>query len=159
MRQRTTLIVTGAVAASLVVLVIISGFLRGQRHHDETPGEHEQEHAPAAEENHKSEPPALSGKVEDGVRVVVMIARQFQFDPNRIVVAEAETVRLELTNADVTHGIGIPDLEINRTLEPGKTESITFQAPAPGSYPFFCTVYCGEGHADMHGEIVVVAAE
>lgn len=98
----------------------------------------------------------LSGVLEDGTRVVKMTARRFAFDPDRIVVTEGEAVRLEVTSTDVAHGIMIHEMDINRTLEPNKTETIAFTAGKPGTYHFHCSVMCGEGHGRMRGEMVVL---
>ena len=110
---------------------------------------------------HHQQPPEmrLSGSVVDGVRVIGMKARRFEFDPSTIAVRQGEKVRLEVTSEDVTHGIVIDSHDIARKLEPGKTEAVTFTAGAPGHYRFRCSVYCGRGHNDMHGELVVLDHE
>lgn len=112
----------------------------------------EQEHAakPAAEDQ-------LSGSLIEGERVVRMRARRFEFLPSQIIVKEGERVRLEIISEDVTHGIEISSYGVNRKLEPGKTEIIMFTADKPGRHHFHCSVYCGEGHGKMHGELIVLA--
>ena len=100
--------------------------------------------------------PSLSGALEDGTRVIRMTARRFAFDPDLIVVTEGEAIRLEVTSTDVTHGIMIHEMDITRTLEPNKTETIAFTAGKPGTYHFHCSVMCGEGHGRMKGEMVVL---
>ena len=69
---------------------------------------------------------------------------------------QGESVRLEITSEDVSHGIGIEDYDIDRQLEPGKTEVVTFTADKTGQHHFHCSVYCGAGHNDMHGTLVVL---
>ncbi len=101
----------------------------------------------------------LSGNLEDGVRVVEITARQFEFAPSRIVVRHGETVRFEITSQDVMHGFGIATLEIEETLPPHETVTIEFTADDPGIHHFHCTVYCGEGHDQMYGEILVLELE
>ena len=56
------------------------------------------------------------------------------------------------------HGIGIEGYDINRKLPPNETQVIEFTAGKPGKHPFHCSVYCGKGHADMQGELVIVAS-
>jgi nitrosocyanin len=97
-----------------------------------------------------------SGELVDGVRVVEVAARKFEFDPATIVVREGERVRLKVTSKDVTHGIGIEAYNIDRKLEPGRSETIEFTADKAGRHHFYCTVYCGSGHGDMHGLLVVL---
>jgi len=98
----------------------------------------------------------LSGSLVEGERVIRLRARRFEFIPNEIVVGQGEKVRLEITSEDVTHGIEILRYGLNRKLEPGKTEVITFTADEPGRHHFHCSVYCGEGHDKMHGGLVVL---
>ena len=98
----------------------------------------------------------LSGTLKNGQRVIEIKARQFEFEPSRIIVKKGETVRLEVTSEDVTHGISIEAFDINRELKPAKTETITFTANKAGQFHFHCSVYCGKGHSDMHGELIVL---
>lgn len=112
-------------------------------------GDHGQHDHAAASEN-------LSGNLQDGVRVVQITASRFKFEPNRVVVAPGEKVRLEVTSTDVPHGIMIHDLNIDRRLEPNKTETIDLTADKAGTFHFHCSVWCGEGHDLMHGELVVL---
>jgi nitrosocyanin len=100
----------------------------------------------------------LSGKVVDGVRVVEVAARQFEFDPATIEVREGEQVRLDVTSQDVTHGFAIEELGIDEALPPHETKTIEFTADKAGTYVFRCSVYCGKGHNDMKGQLVVRAA-
>lgn len=99
-----------------------------------------------------------SGQVQDNVRVIKVEAQKFVFIPNTIVVVSGEQVRLEVTSTDVTHGIAIPALNIDRKLEPNRTEIITFTAGAEGSYPFHCSVFCGLGHFGMNGRLEILPA-
>ena len=89
------------------------------------------------------------------VREIRVTARQWEFDPNPIKVKLGEKVRLIVKSEDVTHGMAIPEFGINEVLPPGKEVVIEFQATKKGTFPFFCSVACGEGHAGMRGSLVV----
>jgi len=116
------------------------------------------------EDEHEAEGPGpvpespgeLSGEVADGVRVVKVTAHKFMFMPDRIVVKAGEPVRLEVTSTDVAHGMDIEGMEIDVELPPNETQNIEFTPEEPGTYHFHCSVYCGEGHEDMHGTLIVV---
>lgn len=84
-----------------------------------------------------------------------MIARQWEFDPPVITVNEGDTVRLIIRSVDVTHGIAIPQFGINRQLMAGQTTTIQFVADKAGTYTFFCSVFCGAGHSEMKGTLIV----
>jgi cytochrome c oxidase subunit II len=98
----------------------------------------------------------LSGTIENGQRVVQITARKFEFIPNVIVVKKGESIKLEITSKDVTHGFKIEKYNIERRLEPNKTEVISFIADKAGKFNFHCTVFCGVGHLGMKGKLIVV---
>ena len=112
-------------------------------------GNHAEHGGPATSEN-------LSGNVQDGVRVVQITASRFKFEPDKVVVVQGEKVRLEVTSTDVPHGIMIHEMNIERKLEPNKTETIDLTADKAGTLHFHCSVWCGQGHDKMHGELVVL---
>jgi heme/copper-type cytochrome/quinol oxidase subunit 2 len=97
--------------------------------------------------------------LENGVRVVKVEAKKYEFVPKQIVVRLGEQVRLEVTSTDVTHGLAIPEYKIDRKLEPGKAEMITFTADKAGSFAFDCSVFCGLGHGEMEGRLEVLPAK
>ena len=96
-----------------------------------------------------------SGKLENGVRIIIAKAFQFDFDPNPIIVNQGERVKIVMTSADVTHGFALPEYNINVPLPAGRPTTIEFVADKPGTFPFLCSVYCGSGHGSMKGTLVV----
>jgi len=187
MRQKKVLWVTIGAAVVLVIVLVGFGLLKhshgpttvgpagheghnhgiGKSQASTRPHAEEEEYGPDKSTDHMrrkhdghdegAEKLALSGILKDGVRVVKMTARQFEFIPNKVVVKQNEKVRLEVTSEDVQHGIVIEEYDINRTVNPGKTETIIFTADKPGKHHFHCSVYCGEGHSEMHGELLVLS--
>lgn len=113
---------------------------------------HKHDEIGVSESMHEQTP---TGTLSDGVRSVTIKARKFEFAPATVVVKQGEKVRLRVTSEDVTHGIGIADFEIDKKLPPNETVVIEFTADKPGTHHFHCSVYCGKGHGDMHGELVV----
>lgn len=86
------------------------------------------------------------------VRVVM---KKYRIEPAEIRVKSGTTVELDVTTADVQHGLDIPALGIKESVQPGKTTIITFRAPAKGEYRMACGVICGPHHEDMMGKVVV----
>ncbi|PNX45912.1 MAG: hypothetical protein BV456_12990 [Thermoplasmata archaeon M8B2D] len=84
-----------------------------------------------------------------------MIAKQWEFDPSTIEVNQGDTVLLHITSTDVDHGIALPAFGVEEHLNPGETVDVQFVADKKGTYTFFCDVYCGPGHKDMTGTLVV----
>lgn len=120
------------------------------QHMDE--GEHEEEGPGSVPDD----PGELSGEVMDGVRVVKVTAHRFMFMPDRIVVKVGQPARLEVTSTDVTHGMEIEGMDIDVKLPPNETQQIEFTPEQAGTFHSHCSVYCGEGHQDMHGELIVI---
>lgn len=100
--------------------------------------------------------PAPSTEVVNGVteRTFHVGVRQFEWDPRIIRAKQGELVRLVIHNADVKHGLVIPDLGVNEDIPP-EGAVIEFMASKKGTFTFFCSVYCGEGHMEMQGSIVI----
>ena len=84
-----------------------------------------------------------------------MTANDFKFDPSTITVNKGDKVKIKVTSTDVNHGISIPDYGISQKVDVGKTETIEFIADKSGEFTFFCNVFCGSGHKEMKGKLIV----
>lgn len=109
-----------------------------------------------------STPAAMPEIQSDGVRTFNITARQFEFDisPAPFVVNQGDTVTLNVTSADVTHGFLLERYaEGNFNGIPrGTTRTHQFVANTPGTFTFICTIStCGEGHSAMNGIFTVTA--
>lgn len=100
-------------------------------------------------------PPPTPEPTVASLRVIRIIAKQWEWQPREIRVRKGERVALEITNADVPHGINIPEFNVNKTLAPGRTERVEFTATKVGRFDFVCSVFCGQGHRDMRGVLIV----
>jgi len=76
-------------------------------------------------------------------------ASRFSYAPDVIRVNKGDSVKIIIDNTDTLHGIRIPDLDLRAN------EVIEFTADEIGEFDFFCTNYCGEGHGEMGGKIIV----
>lgn len=91
-------------------------------------------------------------------RVIEVVARRFAFEPAEIEVVAGETVRLLVRSADGPHGFEIRPLKVKKEIPRGNTPvAIEFTPSSPGRFPIACSEYCGQGHDDMKGTLVVVA--
>jgi len=88
-------------------------------------------------------------------RVVHVTAKKFAFSPAVIELKLGEPVVLELTSLDRRHGFAVPLLKLDETIEPGKTLRLRVVPERAGTYDFHCSLFCGSGHEDMEGRIVV----
>ena len=83
-------------------------------------------------------------------------ARQFSYNVSSFTVTRGVLVRLLLTSVDVVHGFGITEYNINVKIPVGSVTKVEFIASKVGSFEYFCTVFCGTGHANHRGIMYVV---
>ncbi len=97
-------------------------------------------------------PAAPAAKPE---RVVHITAKRFEFSPATIELKVGEPVILELSSLDRKHGFRAEDLHIDAVIVPGKPTRVRLVPDRAGTFTFHCSVFCGSGHEDMTGQIVV----
>ena len=89
-------------------------------------------------------------------KVFEVVATRFAFAPDRIEVTQGDMVRLVVTSADGVHGVGIKKFKVDKKVpRGGEPVTIEFVASEAGSFPIVCSEYCGKGHDDMKGTLVV----
>jgi cytochrome c oxidase subunit 2 len=106
----------------------------------------------AAAMSNQQDPAAASAP-----RTIEIVAKRFGFEPARVEVTEGERVRLVVKSGDGVHGVEIKKVKINKKVPRGGEVTIEFVAPGPGEFPILCSEYCGDGHEDMKGMLVVAA--
>ncbi|MBI2546420.1 cupredoxin domain-containing protein [Candidatus Woesearchaeota archaeon] len=92
------------------------------------------------------------------VKEFEITAKRWEFIPSTIEVNKGDRVRLKVTSIDVTHGMALPDFGVESVrLPPNETQTIEFVADKTGTFNpgMICTVFCGSGHSDMKGSIIV----
>jgi cytochrome c oxidase subunit 2 len=93
-------------------------------------------------------------------RVIEVVAKKFAFVPSRIEVTEGETVRLVVRSADGMHGLQIKKFKVAEEIPRGsEAVTIEFTANAVGEFEIACTAFCGKGHEEMRGKLVVLPRE
>jgi cytochrome c oxidase subunit 2 len=80
----------------------------------------------------------------------------FSFTPEVIRVHRGEWVTLEIASLDRRHGFNLHDFGIRTDVDPGKPARVRFLADKVGTFTFHCDVYCGDGHEEMSGQLIVV---
>ncbi len=111
------------------------------------------------------------------VREFDIKARQYAYQPERIVVNRGDEVRIRLASLDVVHGFYLEGHDIDALIEPGtpvgekwatfkfrkpsegreysQVEEIVFKADRPGKFRYRCSHTCGTMHPFMQGELIV----
>ena len=88
-------------------------------------------------------------------RVVKVVAQRFTYNPHEIVLKKGQSVVLEFTSLDFMHGFSIPDLNVRADLPPGTVTKVHIKPEKEGVYDFLCDNFCGSGHEEMSGRIIV----
>lgn len=104
-------------------------------------------------------------------REVLITARQYAFEPHRIVVDAGDKLRLRLASQDVVHGLFLEGHDLEAEIRPGKltflarrpsagegfreVEEVEITTSRPGKYRYRCSISCGTLHPFMQGELVV----
>ena len=90
-------------------------------------------------------------------RVIKVIAKKFVFVPNEIRMKQGETVTLAFSAPEVPMGFNLADFGVRTDIVPGKVAMLEFTADKAGSFTFLCDVFCGSGHEEMSGTLIVSA--
>jgi cytochrome c oxidase subunit II len=76
---------------------------------------------------------------------------------NALHVPVNRAVELTMGSEDVIHSLSIPAFRTKQDVVPGRFTTEWFRATRVGAYDFYCTEYCGAGHADMRGKVYVLS--
>ena len=88
-------------------------------------------------------------------RVIRISAKKFEFTPSEITLKKDEPVVLELTTTDEIMGFKCTAFALRTDIVPGKVVQLRVVPGQVGKFTFFCDVFCGEGHEDMAGYLIV----
>ena len=88
-------------------------------------------------------------------RVIDIVARKFEFLPDEIRAKKGETVTLRLTAPEVAMGFNLADFKQRADIVPGRVAMLRLTPDKAGRFFFLCDVFCGSGHEDMSGVLIV----
>ena len=88
-------------------------------------------------------------------QVIQITAKRFEYSPSEITLKKGVPVVLEFTSLDRAHGFLVPQLKLRADIKPGETTRVRIVPDRTGTFPFHCDNFCGSGHEDMTGEIIV----
>ena len=103
--------------------------------------------------------PAAARQAEEP-RTIEVIARRYTFEPATIEAVEGERLRILVKSGDGLHGFEIKKFKVSKEIPRGaEPVVIEFTASEAGTFPILCSAFCGDGHGDMKGTLVVSARE
>jgi cytochrome c oxidase subunit 2 len=88
-------------------------------------------------------------------QVIKIVAKKFDYTPNVIQLKKGVPVVLEFTTLDIIMGFKVTDLGIRTDIVPGKVSRVRVVPDKVGTFTFVCDIFCGSGHEDMTGTIIV----
>ena len=94
---------------------------------------------------------------EPATTEIAVAASKFQFTPDTVKAKAGKPITFVLTSFDRIHGFKMPAFGIRTDIVPDQETRLTLTPPAPGKYAFFCDVFCGDGHEEMGGTLIVEA--
>ena len=122
-------------------------------------------------------PLTVSSATDNQTRTFNIKARQYAYDPGRIIVNQGDEVHIRLVSMDVVHGFFLEGHDIDALIEPGVpvegewpkfkmrrpsegkeysvVEEIVFKADRRGKFRYRCSHTCGTMHPFMQGELIV----
>jgi cytochrome c oxidase subunit II len=95
------------------------------------------------------------GSASPTEKVVKLTAKKFEYSPSEITVKKGEPVVLEISSEDVKHGFNLPNFGVRLDVKPGAVNRVRFIPDKAGRFTFHCDVFCGDGHEDMDGTLIV----
>lgn len=100
---------------------------------------------------------SMARLVQAGTNEVRISAKKFEFNPAEVRLKLGQPVVLVLTSEDRIHGFKVPDLGLRAEIVPGQETRVALTPEKAGQIVFFCDVFCGDGHEEMGGMLIVEA--
>jgi cytochrome c oxidase subunit II len=94
-------------------------------------------------------------KLDDNTYQIFYVARMWGFEPAEVTLPAGSEVDIFLSSADVVHGFHIEKKALNMMAVPGAVNMQTLKFTEPGIYKIVCHEYCGTGHQNMQGQIII----
>ncbi len=96
---------------------------------------------------------------------VLVVAKQWMWktqqsngraEINELHVPLGRPTKLLMTSQDVIHSFFVPAFRLKQDVLPDRYTTLWFTPTRVGEFRFFCSQYCGMGHASMIGRVVVM---
>jgi cytochrome c oxidase subunit 2 len=82
-----------------------------------------------------------------------------QHEINALHIPVGRAIQLIMTSEDVIHDFSVPAFRLKHDVLPARYETLAFTATRAGTYPLYCTQFCGLDHSHMTGEVVALPPE
>jgi nitrosocyanin len=99
--------------------------------------------------NKKAEANGAASSGTSGGATVNLVAKDFQFEPTTITATAGKPVTVTIKNeGQAEHNFSIESLKVDKDIEKGESQTVTFTPTQSGQVQFFC-----EYHKNSHGMV------
>lgn len=91
-----------------------------------------------------------TGDADDDIRTISITAKRWEYLPNTVTVKKGEKVKLVITDSDTKHGAKFDTMVVTEV-----DGGVMLDTSTVGTFTFSCPTFCGEGHKEMKGTVVV----
>jgi cytochrome c oxidase subunit 2 len=147
----------GVVAMATVTIIMLAIIYAGVVHHINPPSNIETIDPKTLHLTGEFTEDNLGTRVETSGQITSrVVATQFAFQPQCLVVPENRPVTLRFASPDVIHGILVTGTNVNTMIVPGFVSQVHTVFTKTGDLLMPCHEYCGLGHSQMWATVRVV---
>ena len=88
-------------------------------------------------------------------QLVKLTVKKFEYAPSEVRVKKGVPVVIEVTSLDRLHGFSLPAFGLRGDVVPGQVTRVEFTPDKAGSYVYLCDIFCGDGHEEVNGTLIV----
>jgi cytochrome c oxidase subunit 2 len=88
---------------------------------------------------------------------VSVAASKFEFTPDTVKAKVGQPLTFVLTSLDRIHGFKLPEFGVRTDIIPDQETRLTITPTKAGQFGFLCDIFCGDGHEEMAGTLIVEA--
>jgi cytochrome c oxidase subunit 2 len=149
---RWTIVVTGTITV-IMVAILYAGIV----HHINPPSNIETVDPKTLHLTGEFTEENLGTSIDAGGQITArMVATQFAFQPQCILLPANKRVTLRFASPDVIHGILVTGTNVNTMIVPGYVSQVHTVFTRTGDLLMPCHEYCGLGHSQMWATVRVV---
>ena len=145
-----------AVVSAIVTVIMLAIIYAGLVHHINPPSNIETIDPTTLHLTGEFTEPNLGTRVEGNGQITSrIVATQFAFQPQCILVPAHRPVTLRFATPDVIHGILVTGTNVNTMIVPGYVSQVHTVFTRTGDLLMPCHEYCGLGHSQMWATVRV----
>jgi len=90
---------------------------------------------------------------------IYLLGRNYTWGKYILELEQNQSYRLHLTSQDMPHALVVNELKLMNRIRLGQVTTVSFSPHKVGRFNMHCGDFCGIGHYDMVGAIIVTASD